>query len=93
MAENRITKFEGVYSDDLDRELYLLNKVEITEDQFTAVKETLGITGPGRQVIAEGEKFFLLSDELSDDAKVRIDEELVDKGEEPVFEEDDEDTE
>lgn len=78
--ENVIHKFPGILDDTLNTSLYLLPKVEITKSQYNMIKEYLGVYGPGRQVITEGTKFYLLSDEASEDAIVRITEELKELG-------------
>lgn len=84
--ENKITKFAGMYDKDMNEEMYLLPEVEITEEQYNAIKDNLGVYGPGRQVVIRHDgKFILKSDESSEDAKARIDMILVELGNEKIF--------
>jgi len=80
--ENVVHKFPDILDDTLNTPLYLLPKTEITEAQYNMIKEYLGVYGPGRQVITEGEKFYLLSDEDSEAALERITKDLAEKGQE-----------
>ena len=78
---NVIHKFPGLYDADMNEELYLLPTVEITKAQYDMIKQYLGVTGPGRQVIVRANgKYYLKSDEASEDAIARIKKELADKG-------------
>lgn len=78
---NVIHKFPSFYDEDMNRELYILPEVEITEAQYEMIKTYLGVTGPGRQVIErENGKFYLKSDEKSEAAVARIKVELAEKG-------------
>lgn len=78
---NVIHKFPGMYDEDMNTELYLLPEVEITEEQYNMIKEYLGVMGPGRQVVVrEDGKFYLKSDEASEDAIARITKELAELG-------------
>lgn len=78
---NVIHKFPSFYDADMNEELYLLPTVEITEAQYNMIKQYLGVTGPGRQVIVRADgKYYLKSDEASEDAIARITKELKDKG-------------
>ena len=78
---NVIHKFPSFYDADMNEELYLLPTVEITKAQYDMIKQYLGVTGPGRQVIVRADgKYYLKSDEASEDAIARITKELADKG-------------
>lgn len=78
---NVIHKFPSFYDTDMNEELYLLPTVEITKAQYDMIKQYLGVTGPGRQVIVRANgKYYLKSDEASEDAIARITKELADKG-------------
>lgn len=78
---NVIHKFPSFYDADMNEELYLLPTVEITKAQYDMIKQYLGVTGPGRQVIVRADgKYYLKSDEASADAIARITKELADKG-------------
>lgn len=78
---NVIHKFPSFYDTDMNEELYLLPTVEITKAQYDMIKQYLGVTGPGRQVIVRANgKYYLKSDEASEDAIARIKKELADKG-------------
>ena len=78
---NVIHKFPSFYDADMNEELYLLPTVEITKAQYDMIKQYLGVTGPGRQVIVRANgKYYLKSDEASEDAIARIKKELADKG-------------
>lgn len=84
--ENKITKFAGMYDKDMNEEMYLLPEAEITEAQYNAIKDNLGVYGPGRQVVIRHDgKFILKSDESSEAAKARIDMILVELGNEKIF--------
>lgn len=80
--ENVVHKFPDILDDNLNTPLYLLQKTVITEAQYEMIKEYLGVYGPGRQVIQEGETYYLLSDEDSDAALERIAKDLAEKGQE-----------
>lgn len=80
MENNVIHKFPGVYDPNLNEELYLPVKTEIISTQYTMIKTYLGVTGPGRQVVTEGSKYFLLTDEEYAAGRARIVEELAEKG-------------
>ena len=78
---NVIHKFPSFYDTDMNEELYLLPTVEITKAQYDMIKQYLGVTGPGRQVIVRANgKYYLKSDEASEDAIARIKKELTEKG-------------
>lgn len=78
---NVIHKFPSFYDADMNEELYLLPTVEVTKAQYDMIKQYLGVTGPGRQVIVRADgKYYLKSDEASEDAIARITKELADKG-------------
>jgi hypothetical protein len=80
--ENVVHKFPDILDDNLNTPLYLLQKAELTEAQYNMIKTYLGVYGPGRQVIQEGAKYYLLSDEDSEAAIVRITNDLAEKGQE-----------
>lgn len=67
--------------ENMNTRLYLLPEKEITSAQYEMIKSKLGVYGPGRQVIKEGTKYFLKSDEPVEDAEARIRKELTDMGE------------
>ena len=70
---NVIHKFPSFYDTGMNEELYLLPTVEITKAQYDMIKQYLGVTGPGRQVIVRANgKYYLKSDEASEDAIARI---------------------
>ena len=83
--ENKITEFGGVYDEDMNTELYLLAEAEITKDQYEAIKEGYGVTGPDFQVIEKGGKYYLKGDMEIENIKAIVDGLLTDKGEEAVF--------
>lgn len=83
---NVIHEFPGVYDEDMNKELYLLEKEEITEAQYNAIKEGYGVTGPDFQIIKDGEKYFLKGDMEIEAVKAVVDSCLIDAGAEPVFE-------
>lgn len=58
MAENRITRYPDILDDDMNRELYLIPGQEITEDEYEVIKEYLGVTGPGRQIIEKNGSYY-----------------------------------
>lgn len=86
--ENVVHKFPDILDDNLNTPLYLLQKTEITEAQYEMIKKYLGVYGPGRQVITEGETYYLLSDEDSEAAIARITADLAEKGQEFPTEDD-----
>lgn len=94
LDQNKVTRFGGQYSTEVivDKKFYLLNEIEITQEQAVGVATVLGLTGPGRQVVMlNNGKFYLLSDEASEAAKARIDKEMVALGNEALFGEEDDD--
>lgn len=92
MAENRVTKFEGVYADDMNTELYLLAEEEITEEQYEAIKDAYGVTGPDFQIITRGEKYFIKGDNDIEVIKDTVNNLIIDKGGEAVFTDDSEES-
>lgn len=86
MAENKVTKFPGVLDPDMNTELYLVVEEEITEEQFTAIKEGYGVTGPDFQIVEKGGKYFLKGDMEIEAVKDAVNVALESKGEDPVFE-------
>lgn len=62
MEGNKITRFPGMYDLDMDKELYLVFKTEISEEKFNAISGNLGYVFPDGQVIQKGSKFYLLGD-------------------------------
>ena len=87
MAENRVTKFPGVLDADMNTELYLVFEEEITEEQFNAIKEGYGVTGPDFQIVEKNDSFFLKGDQDIKEVEKIVNALLVDKGAEAVFEE------
>lgn len=83
--ENVIHEFPGVYDEDMNTELYLLTEEEITEEQYNAIKEGYGVTGPDFQIVQRGEKYFLKGDMEIELVEVIVDGCLVDNGSDPVF--------
>lgn len=77
---NVIHKFPDILDDDMNRRLYLLQSQELTKDQYDMIKETLGPIFPGRQVVVEGSKYYLLSEEDAEAALTRTKAELTAKG-------------
>lgn len=95
LDQNKVTRFGGQYSTEVivDKKFYLLNEIEITQEQAVGIATVLGLTGPGRQVVMlNNGKFYLLSDEASEAAKARIDKEMVALDNEPLFESDSNDS-
>lgn len=80
MAENKITRYPGILDYDMNKELYLIPEQEITEDECEVIKEYLGVTGPGRQVIEKNGGFYLKSDEAPTAALARVKAEVAEKG-------------
>lgn len=87
MAENKVTKFPGVLDADMNTELYLVFEEEITEEQFNAIKEGYGVTGPDFQIVEKNDSFFLKGDQDIKEVEKIVNALLADKGEDPVFEE------
>lgn len=85
MEENVIHEFPGVYDEDMNTELYLLTEEEITEEQYTTIKEGYGVTGPDFQIVQRGEKYFLKGDMEIELVEVIVDSCLAENGIEPVF--------
>lgn len=77
---NVVHKFPDILDDDMNRRLYLLQSQELTKDQYDMIKETLGPIFPGRQVVVEGSKYYLLSEEDAEAALTRTKAELTAKG-------------
>lgn len=77
---NVIHKFPDILDDDMNRRLYLLQSQELTKDQYDMIKATLGPIFPGRQVVVEGSKYYLLSEEDAEAALTRTKAELTAKG-------------
>ena len=93
MAENKVTRFPGVLDADVNTELYLVFEEEITEEQYNAIKEGYGVTGPDFQIVEKNDGFFLKGDQDIKEVEKIVNALLVDKGAEAVFEETDSDTE
>lgn len=87
MAENKVTRFPGVLDPDMNTELYLVEEEEITEEQFTAIKEGYGVTGPDFQVVEKNDSFFLKGDMDIKEVEKAVNIAMESKGLEPVFEE------
>lgn len=85
MAENKVTEYPGVYDENMNTELYLLTEAEITEEQYTAIKEGYGVTGPDFQIVEKDGSYYLKGDRDIAAIKETVDSLLVDKGEDPVF--------
>lgn len=77
---NVIHKFPDILDDNMNRRLYLLQSQELTKDQYDMIKATLGPIFPGRQVVVEGSKYYLLSEEDAEAALARTKAELTAKG-------------
>lgn len=82
---NVIHEFPGMYDDDMNKELYLLAKDEITEAQYNAIKEGYGVTGPDFQIVKKGGKFYLKGDMDIAAIKEIVDSYLVENGARAVF--------
>lgn len=79
--DNRITDFPGMYDQDMNTELYLLNEKEILQTQYTMIKDYLGVYGPGYQVLLkEDGKYYLKSAEDATVVENRLKEELKELG-------------
>ena len=92
MAENKVTKFDGVYGPDMNTELYLLAEEEITEEQYNAIKDAYGVTGPDFQIVTRGEKYFIKGDNDIEVIKETVNDLIIDKGGEAVFTDDSEES-
>ena len=77
---NVIHKFPDILDDNMNKRLYLLQSQELTKDQYDMIKATLGPIFPGRQVVVEGSKYYLLSEEDTEAALTRTKAELTAKG-------------
>ena len=91
MAENKVTRFPGVLDPDMNTELYLVEEEEITEEQYNAIKEGYGVTGPDFQVVEKNDSFFLKGDMDIKEVEKAVNIAMESKGLEPVFEEESDD--
>lgn len=85
MAENKVTKFPGVYDENMNTPLYLLAEEEITEEQYNAIKTGYGVTGPDFQIVEVDGTYYLKGD---NDIKViedTVNSLIIEKGGEAVF--------
>lgn len=48
---NRITKYAGMYDEDLKTELYIVKEEAISTDTFEKIDNTIGEYGPGFQIV------------------------------------------
>lgn len=82
---NVVHKFPDILDADMNRDLYLLMEVEITEQQYNTIKNTYGVTGPDFQIIKRGSKYFLKGDMDENVVKECVNVALESKGAEALF--------
>lgn len=82
---NVVHKFPDILDADMNRDLYLLLEVEITEQQYNTIKNTYGVTGPDFQIIKRGSKYFLKGDMDENFVKECVNVALESKGAEALF--------
>lgn len=83
--ENKITKFEGMYDVDMNRDLYLLVEASITEDQYNTIKTYVGVTFPDGQILKKGESYIIRGDRDINEVKADVGERVVAAGGENPF--------
>lgn len=62
MAENRITRYPGMYDEDHGKKFYLPYKFETTKAIFELLEEAYGSYGPGFQLEKAGDKYLIHAD-------------------------------
>lgn len=82
---NVVHKFPDILDTDMNRDLYLLTKAEITEQQYNTIKSNYGVTGPDFQIVKRGAKYFLKGDMDIETVKKCVNTALASKGVEAVF--------
>ena len=82
---NVVHKFSDILDTDMNRDLYLLTKAEITEQQYNTIKSNYGVTGPDFQIVKRGAKYFLKGDMDIETVKKCVNTALASKGVEAVF--------
>lgn len=82
---NVVHKFPDILDTDMNRNLYLLTKAEITEQQYNTIKSNYGVTGPDFQIVKIGAKYFLKGDMDIETVKKCVNTALASKGVEAVF--------
>ena len=82
---NVVHKFPDILDTDMNRDLYLLTKAEITEQQYNTIKSKYGVTGPDFQIVKRGAKYFLKGDMDIEVVKKCVNTALATKGVEALF--------
>ena len=82
---NVVHKFPDILDTDMNRDLYLLTKAEITEQQYNTIKSNYGVTGPDFQIVKRGAKYFLKGDMDIETVKKCVNTALASKGVEAGF--------
>jgi len=82
---NVVHKFPDILDTDMNRDLYLLTKAEITEQQYNTIKSNYGVTGPDFQIVKRGAKYFLKGDMDIETVKKCVNTVLATKGVEALF--------
>ena len=82
---NVVHKFPDILDTDMNRDLYLLTKAEITEQQYNTIKSNYGVTGPDFQIVKRDAKYFLKGDMDIETVKKCVNTALASKGVEAVF--------
>ena len=82
---NVVHKFPDILDTDMNRDLYLLTKAEITEQQYNTIKSNYGVTGPDFQIVKRGAKYFLKGDMDIETVKKCVNTALASKGVEALF--------
>lgn len=62
MAENRITRYPGMYDEDHGKKFYLPYKFETTKAIYDLLEEAYGNYGPGFQLEKAGSKYIIHAD-------------------------------
>lgn len=82
---NVVHKFPDILDTDMNRDLYLLTKAEITEQQYNTIKSNYGVTGPDFQIVKRGAKYFLKGDMDIEAVKECVNTALASKGVAALF--------
>ena len=82
---NVVHKFPDILDTDMNRDLYLLTKAEITEQQYNTIKSNYGVTGPDFQIVKRGAKYFLKGDMDIETVKKCVNTALATKGVKALF--------